>query len=104
MSVVLLLGASLTGFSAELKIVDAARDRDNAAVRELLNRESRCQREGARRRYGAAFCRLSRRSREARLLIDGGTDVNAANRYGVRPLSLAIDKQQPPHVELLLKS
>src|SRR4051794_28052464 len=50
------------------------------------------------------ICRLSRRSREARLLIDGGTDVNAANRYGVRPLSLAIDKRQPPHVELLLKS
>src|SRR5262245_60770589 len=40
----------------------------------------------------------------ARLLLDAGADATAANRYGVRPLSLACLTGNTPLVELLLKA
>ena len=40
----------------------------------------------------------------AKLLVDAGADVNAANRYGVTPLSLACTNGNEAMVDLLLEA
>src|SRR3954471_20782887 len=85
---VLLAWASRT-FAADAPLADAAERADRAIVRALIERRvdvDGAQVDGMTALHWAAY---HDDLETARLLVDAEADVNAANRYGVRPLSLA---------------
>ena len=96
----LLSVASLS--AADLRLVEAAKNRDRAAVRSLLEQKvdvNAAQPDGA---TALAWAAHWNELETADLLIRAGTTVNAANDYGVTPLSLACAKGHAAMVEKLL--
>jgi len=92
------------GAAREASIVSATKAGDVAAVRSLLEQPGAAlatEVDGTTALHWAA-------ERDdlvvADLLITGGADVNAVNRYGVMPLSPACVNGSAPMVELLLKA
>jgi len=95
-----LSAATLT--AADLRLVEAAKNRDRAAVRSLLEQKvdvNASQPDGA---TALAWAAHWNELETADLLIRAGADVNAANDYGVTPLSLACAKGYAAMVEKLL--
>jgi len=96
----------VTGFSAadDLRLVDAVKNRDRAAVRSLMQRHvdvNAAQPDGTT----ALAWAVNRDDQEtADLLIRAGAKVNTANDYGVTPLSLACTNRNARMVEALLKA
>ncbi|MGH9782982.1 MAG: ankyrin repeat domain-containing protein, partial [Terriglobia bacterium] len=90
--------------AADLRLVEAAKNRDHAAVRSLLEQKvdvNAPQPDGA---TALAWAAHWNELETADLLIRARADVNAANDYGVTPLSLACAKGHAAMVEKLLNA
>lgn len=105
-SLVLLLagvGLAIAG-AADLRLVNAAKNQDTAAVQALLKEGAAVnasQPDGVTALHWAA---VANDLQMADLLISSGAQVNAADSYGVTPLSLACTNRSTPFVEKLLKA
>jgi ankyrin repeat protein len=102
--ILLLSVANLAAASGDLRLVDAVRTGDAAAVRALL-----AQRIDVNVRQGdgttaLAWAVLRDDGDTAGLLLRAGADVNAANIYGVTPLLLACANHNAAMVDRLLQA
>ena len=103
-AVVLLSSAVAVAVPPDLRVTDAARNRDAGAVRALLEAGAAVdgvQADGFTALHWAAQWD---RTDLADLLIGAGADVDAADRYGVTPLVLACTNASPGMVERLLEA
>ncbi len=102
-AIVVLLSSTLAvAAPPDLRVVDAARNRDAGAVRNLLEAGAAVdgvQPDGFTALHWAAQWN---RMDLADLLIGAGADVDAADRYGVTPLVLACTNASPGMVKRLL--
>lgn len=97
-------GASLAADSSDLRLVDAAKNRDRAAVRALLKQRvdvNAPQPDGATALHWAAHWDDLELTD---LLIGAGAHVNTANELGVTPLSLACTNGNAAIVAKLLQA
>jgi ankyrin repeat protein len=96
--------SGLAAPSGDLRLVDAAKQRDKEAIELLLQQKTdvnAAQPDGATALHWAAhWDDLA----TAELLIRAGANVNAANDYGVAPLFLACTNANAAMVETLLKA
>jgi len=100
----LLLLASFESAAADLRLIDAARTSNSAAVQALLRQRvdvNASEPDGTTALHWAA--RLED-LQTAELLIRSGANVKAVNRYGVSPLHLACTNGNSAMVEALLKA
>lgn len=98
---------SIAGFAAtggDLRLVDAAKGRNHEAVRSLLQQHVDVNTPQADGATALAWAAHWDDMETADLLIHAGANVNAANGYGVTPLSLACTNQSATMVEKLLKA
>ncbi len=101
-SLAILLSFSTLSAAADLRLIEAAKYRDRAAVRALLDQKADVN---ARQGDGATALSWAAHWNDAEtasLLIRAGADVNASNDYGVTPLSLACTKANAALVRMLL--
>ncbi len=97
-----LLSVATLAAEGDLRLVEAAKNRDREAVRSLLQQQfdvNAPQGDGA---TALAWAAHWNDLETAVLLIRAGADANAANDYGVTPLSLACSKGSAAMVEKLL--
>jgi uncharacterized protein len=101
--VLLVLGLSGAALGADrATLADAAEKRDQARVRSLLETRvdvNATQMDGTTALHWAVY---HDDSETAALLVRAGANVNAVNRYGVPPLSLACSNGSGGVVKLLL--
>jgi uncharacterized protein len=100
----LLLVATTAAAGADLRLLDAVKKGDAAAVRALLAQHADVN---ARQPDGAtALAWAAQRDdiESANLLIRAGANANLANEYGATPLSLACAKGSVVMVEMLLQA
>ena len=100
----LLAVTSLAAAATDLRLVDAAKNRDTEAVRRLLKQGvpvNASQPDGFTALHWAAQWD---KADMADLLIRAGEKVSAADNYGVTPLSLACTNGSVPMVDMLLKA
>src|SRR5260370_14100579 len=90
--------------SGDLRLVDAAKKRNQEAVRSLLQQHIDVNTPQADGATALAWAAHWDDLEAADLLIRAGANVNAANSYGVTPLSLACTNQSAAMVEKLLKA
>lgn len=99
---ILLLAVATTAVAEDAPLADAAEAQDRARVEALLKQginANQPQPDGMTALHWAAYYE---NVEIARLLIEAGADVQAANRYGVRPLSVACTTGNEAIVEMLL--
>ncbi len=100
----LMAATALATPAADLRLIDAVKSRDRAAVRSLIEKHvdvNAAQPDGTTALAWAA----NRDDLEtADVLIRAGANVNATNDYGVTALSLACTNRSAPMVEKLLKA
>ena len=106
LSVVNLVAASgaLGATSDDLQLVEAVKSRDGETVRAVLDQQvdvNTAQADGATALHWAAYWNDLE---TADLLIFADAEVNAANEYGVTPLSLACANRNDAMVERLLSA
>jgi uncharacterized protein len=102
--VALLAMTSLAAAATDLRLVDAAKNRDTEAVQRLLKQGipvNGAQPDGFTALHWAAQWD---KADMADLLIRAGGKVSAADNYGVTPLSLACTNGSVPMVDMLLKA
>jgi ankyrin repeat protein len=100
----LILVAAVAAASLDTRLVDAAKRKDVAQVRSLLQQHLDVN---AASPDGATALDWAVRLDDlqtAKLLIDAGADVNLANRYGMTPLMLSATNGNAGMTELLLKA
>lgn len=100
----LLSVAALGAAGSDLRLVEAAKNKDQAAVRSLLRQRvdvNAAQADGA---TALAWAVHWDDLETAELLIRARANVNAANEYGATPLSLACANGNAAMVEKLLKA
>ena len=98
----ILLSFATLSAAADLRLVEAAKNRDRAAVRALLDEKAdvnATQGDGA---TALAWAAHWGDAETAGLLISAGANVNRANDYGVTPLTLACTKANAALVRMLL--
>lgn len=100
----LLLLATFSHAQSDLRLIEAVKDQDRAAIRSLLDQKTdvkAAQSDGSTVLHWAAY----REDIEtADLLIRAGADLNAANQYGLTPLALACSTRNAAMVEKLLNA
>jgi ankyrin repeat protein len=104
-AIVPLLGTlSFAAAADDLRLVDAVKNRDRAAIRSLI--EQRVNVNAAHPDGTTALAWAANRDDldTADLLIRAGAKVNTSNDYGVTPLSLACTNRSSAMVEKLLKA
>ena len=102
--VVWLASASVAGTAPDLRLIDAVRHQDRAAIAALFKQNvdvKAAQPDAATALHWAAH--LDDRE-TVNLLLRAGADVNAANDLGVTPLSLACSNASDAMVERLLQA
>ena len=104
MTPLLVASAALSVSSADLRLVEAVKSQDQAAVRSLLQQGvdvNEAQPDGA---TALAWAVHRDDLATADLLLAAKADVNAANEYGAAPLSLACSNGNAAMVEKLLQA
>ena len=99
-----LLSAGVASAAGNRRLAEAAKRRDTAAVKRLLDDRAEVngrQPDGATALHWAAHWN---ELETARLLVRAGADVNAANDFGVTPLQLASTNASAAMVEALLEA
>ncbi|MGH9627191.1 MAG: ankyrin repeat domain-containing protein, partial [Bryobacteraceae bacterium] len=100
----LLFATALTAGGPDTRLMDAAKEKDTAAVRSLLQQKvdvNTSAPDGATALHWAAHMNDMA---TAQLLVSAGANVRASNLYGVTPLSLACTNGAAAMIELLLKA
>jgi len=105
-SLVLMLVGLTAGFAqaAEVRLADAVKNHDTAAITKLLQRHvdvNSAEPDGSTALQWAAYVDDLE---TAKILIHAGADVKAANRNGVTPLLLACTNGDAQFVDLLLNA
>src|ERR1700758_110438 len=100
----LLSMSAFASTGSDVRLVDAAKNRDHEAVRSLLKQHVDVNTPQADGATALAWAAHWDDVETADLLIRAGANVNAANSYGVTPLSLACTNQNAVMVEKLLKA
>ena len=95
---------SCIAFGAEPGVADAARSKDRAAVRMLVQQKTDVNAPAADGDTALHWAAYHDDQEMAGVLLRAGANVMAANRYGVTPLSLACTNGSAGMVELLLKA
>ncbi len=104
-AIVPLLGVLSSAAPAEdLRLVDAVKNRDRAAVRSLMEQHVNVNAAQPDGTTALAWAANRDDLETAGLLIRAGAKVNAANEYGVTPLSLACTNRSAAMVERLLQA
>jgi ankyrin repeat protein len=98
------LAIPLLAAAAMPPVVDAARQRDAAGLRKLLDRHVDVNAAAPDGDTALHWATYHDDVAAAELLLSAGADVNAANRYGVRPLSIAATNGNARMVEVLLNA
>lgn len=91
-------------FGAELAVVDAAKQKDWAVVRTLIQQKADVNAPAADGDTALHWAAYHDDQEMGGLLIRAGANVTAANRYGVTPLALACTNGSAGMVELLLNA
>ena len=99
-----LLASNLVAASPGVQLVDAVKNSDRAAIKELLAKHVDLTATEADGSTALAWAVRRDDLETANALIRGGADVKTANRYGVAPLSLACINGNAAMVEVLLKA
>lgn len=94
----------LAGTSSDVRLVEAVKNRDQAAVRSLLQQHVEVNASQADGTTPLAWAAHWNDLETADLLIQAGAKVNAATDYGVTPLWLACTNGSAAMVEKLLKA
>src|ERR1700739_1413763 len=95
--------AAFAATGSDLRLVDAAKNRDHEAVRSLLKQHvdvNTPQPDGA---TALAWAAHWDDMETADLLIRAGANVNAANDYGITPLWLACTNGRAPMIARMLE-
>jgi len=97
---------SVIGFAAETgsSLIDAVKSGDRAAVRRLAQQPALVNTPGP---DGTSALHWAVRAGDlamVKLLLTAGADPNAANRYGVTPLSLAAENSSAPNSKTLVET
>lgn len=100
----LLMVAEAAAANGDLRLVEAARNRDQAAVRTLLNQQADVNVRSADGATALLWAAHWNDLDTADLLIRAGANVNAANDLRITPLSLACTNGSAALVERLLKT
>jgi ankyrin repeat protein len=100
----LLMGAAARAANGDLRLVEAARNRDQQQVRILLNQHIDVNVRSDDGSTALLWAAHWNDLETADLLIRAGADVNAANNFRSTPLSLACTNGSAPLVERLLKA
>jgi ankyrin repeat protein len=100
----LLLVATSASAGADLRLLEAAKKGDAAAVRSLLAQHADVNARQADGATALAWAANRDDLESADLLIRAGASANVANEYGATPLSLACAKGSIAMVEKLLKA
>jgi uncharacterized protein len=95
---------SLEAASADLRLVDAVRNRDPEAVRRLLKEGAPVNASRPDGWTALHWAAQHDRADLAELLIAAGGNTSVADNYGVTPLSLACTNGSVPMVNLLLRA
>jgi len=98
---------ALTLGGAELRLLDAVKAGNGDAVRALLKQPKVAAEVNAQEADGTTALQWAARADDrdiAKALLDAHADPNIANRYGVRPLSLAAGNASAAMTELLLNA
>ena len=103
MGLVLLLASSLSGATPSSPLIDAARAGETAKGRALVRQTPASVKlaspDGTTALHWAA---ANGDVKAVELLLAAGADARAANRYGVRPLSLACQRGEAGVIERLV--
>ena len=83
----LLSAAALDAAAADLRLVEAAKNKDQTAVRSLIGQRGDVNAAQADGATALAWAAHWDDLETAELLLRAGANVNAANEYGVTPLS-----------------
>lgn len=102
--VVPLLMVSGPGFASDLRLVEAVKEGNRAAVRSLLKEQIDVNAPEPDGATALAWAAHKDDLETAELLIRAGADVDAANDYGVAPLSLACTNGNAAMIGKLLKA
>jgi ankyrin repeat protein len=100
----LLSVAALATAGPDLRLIDAVKNQDAAAVRSLLKQHVNVNAAEGDGATALAWAAHQDDLETVELLIRAGAKVNAANAYGVTPLALAAQNGNPKMVEALLKA
>jgi uncharacterized protein len=103
-AICLLTMAKFVDAATDLRVIDAAKKRDIAAVRVLLKQDAPVNDSQPDGRTALHWAAQGNDLEIAGMLIRAGAHVNAADSYGVTPLSLACTNGSGPLVETLLKA
>ena len=87
----LMVGISLSAAETVPTLVEAAKRGDTEAVRTLLRNRADVNRPGTDGTTALHWAVRSNNVELINLLVTAGADVKAANRYGLRPLTLAAE-------------
>jgi len=87
---------------AESRLADAARDRDFATVERILTDNPDIDAYGSDGTQALLWIVRVQDTALARRMLDAGADPNLANRYDLRPLTLAVEQEDLDMIELLL--
>jgi uncharacterized protein len=99
-----LLAANLSAASPDVRLVDAVKHSDKAAIKALLPQRLDLNAQDVDGSTALHWASRKDDLETAAALIKGGANVKAANRYGVTPLSLACINGNAAMIELLLKA
>src|SRR5258705_7930174 len=99
-----LLSVNLAAASPDIRLVDAVKKSDKAAIKALLPQHIDPNITDVDGSTALHWASRWDNLETAGALIRGGANVKAANRYGVTPLSLACINGSAPMIELLLKA
>jgi uncharacterized protein len=99
----LLVATAVQASSVEVSLIDAIRNSDRAAVRELIRKRVDVNSAGVDGTTALHWASQMDDLETAELLIRSGANVKAANRYDVTPLSLACTNGNAAMIEILLR-
>src|SRR6059036_4004337 len=100
----LMAATALATPAVDLRLIDAVKSRDRAAVRSLIEQHVNVNAAQPDGTTALAWAANRDDLETADLLIRAGANANKANDYGVTPLSLACTNRSAPMVERLLKA